>query len=88
MASRLTASDVLDLLEDDDFGWFSGEDSDFEGEGVTSYLPEAGEHFSDGGEGPQLNEEDVEESDEEGMEEEDHNDTPDSPGASSAHDSG
>ena len=38
MASRLSACDVVQLMEDDDYG--SGEDDDgtFEGDGVESYL--------------------------------------------------
>ena len=41
MAKRLNTSDVLQLLEDDDFGLSEEDDSDFEGEGVGSYLPKA-----------------------------------------------
>ena len=41
MAKRLNTSDVLQLLEDDDFGLSEEDDSDFEGEGVESYLPKA-----------------------------------------------
>ena len=41
MAKRLNTSDVLQLLEDDDFGLSEEDESDFEGEGVESYLPRA-----------------------------------------------
>ena len=41
MAKRLNTSDVLQLLEDDDFGLSEEDDNDFEGEGVGSYLPKA-----------------------------------------------
>ena len=37
MAKRLNTSDVLQLLENDDFGLSEEEDSDFEGEGIESY---------------------------------------------------
>ena len=39
MAKRLNTSDVLQLLEDDDFSLSEEDDSDFVGEGVDSYLP-------------------------------------------------
>ena len=39
MAKRLNISDLLQLLEDDDFGLSEEDDSDFEGEDVVSYLP-------------------------------------------------
>ena len=39
MEERLTVSDVLERLEEDDFGLSSGDESDFEGEEVYSYLP-------------------------------------------------
>ncbi len=38
MATRYTTDDVLDTLFDDSIDLFEGEDSDFEGEGVYSYL--------------------------------------------------
>ena len=41
MAKRLNTSDVIQLLEDNDFGLSEEDDSDFEGEGVESYLPSA-----------------------------------------------
>ena len=41
MAECLNASDVLQLLEDDDFGLSEEDDSDFKGEGVENYLPRA-----------------------------------------------
>ena len=41
MTKCLNTSDVLQLLEDDDFGLTEEDDSDFEGEGVESYLPRA-----------------------------------------------
>lgn len=52
MATRLSVSDVLDRLDDDDWG-FSDDESDCGGEEVSGYLPgvpesagvEAGEEF-------------------------------------------
>ena len=41
MAKRLNTRDVLQLLEDNDFGLSEEDDIDFEGEGVESYLPRA-----------------------------------------------
>ena len=41
MASRLTASEVVQLLEDYDFSLEEEDDSDFEGDEVESYLPQA-----------------------------------------------
>ena len=38
MASRLNALDVVQLMEDDDYGLGEGDDSDFEGDGVESDL--------------------------------------------------
>ena len=46
MAKCLNTSDVLQLLEDDDFGLSEEDDSDFEGEGVESYLPRADPELS------------------------------------------
>ena len=46
MAKRLNTRDVLQLLEDDDFGLSEGDNSDFEGEGVESYLPRADPELS------------------------------------------
>ena len=46
MAKRLNTSDVLQLLEDDDFGLSEEDDSDFEGEGVGSCLPKADPELS------------------------------------------
>ena len=46
MAKRLNSSDVLQLLEDDDFGLSGGDDSDVEGEGIESYLPKADPELS------------------------------------------
>ena len=37
---------MLQLLEDDDFGLSEEDDSDFEGEGVESYLPRADPELS------------------------------------------
>ena len=39
-------SNVLEMLDDDEFGLSSGEESDFEGDGITGYLPET-ETFMD-----------------------------------------
>ena len=41
MDERLTVGDVLERLDRDDFGLSSGEESDFEGEEIYSYLPPA-----------------------------------------------
>ena len=46
MEERLTVSDVLQRLDGDDFGLSSGEESDFEGEEIYSYLPRAPEDLS------------------------------------------
>ena len=46
MTKRLNTSDVLQLLEDDDFGLSEEDDSNFEGEGVESYLPRADSELS------------------------------------------
>ena len=46
MAKRLNTSDVLQLLEDDDFGLSKEDDSDFEGENVESYLPRVDSELS------------------------------------------
>ena len=45
---RLTASDILERLDNDEFGLSSGEESDFEGEGVISYRPPGLEDPLDG----------------------------------------
>ena len=42
----LETSDVLQLLEDDDFGQSEEDESDFEGKGVESYLPRADPELS------------------------------------------
>ena len=43
MAIRFTADQVRDLLDNDDSDLSDGDDfSNFEGEGVSGYLPEAG----------------------------------------------
>ena len=39
MAELLSVDDVLERLEDDDFGLSSGEESEYEGEDIHSYLP-------------------------------------------------
>ena len=46
MAKRLNTSEVLQLLEDDDFGLSEEDDRDFEGEGVESYLSRADPELS------------------------------------------
>ncbi len=38
MATRYTTSEVIRLLEDDDFGLSGEEESEFEGEEIASYL--------------------------------------------------
>ncbi len=38
MATRYTTSEVIGLLEDDDFGLSGEEESEFEGEEIASYL--------------------------------------------------
>ena len=40
MSLRYTASDVAQLLDDDDFGLSESDSSDFEGDEVFGYLPE------------------------------------------------
>ena len=40
MASRLSARDVVQLMEDDNYGLGEDDDSNFEGDGVESYLPQ------------------------------------------------
>ena len=46
MAYRLNTSDVLQLLEVDDFGLPEEDESDFDDEGVESYLPRADPELS------------------------------------------
>ena len=46
MAKRLNTRDVLQLLEDDDFDRSEEDDSDFEGEGVESYISRADPELS------------------------------------------
>ena len=46
MAKLLNTSDVLQLLEDDDFVLSEEDDSNFEGEGIESYLPRADPELS------------------------------------------
>ena len=46
MAKRLNTSDVLQLLQDDDFGLSEEDDRDFEGESIESYLPRADPELS------------------------------------------
>ena len=46
MAKYLNTRDVLQLLEDDDFGLSEENDNDFDGEGVESYLPRADPELS------------------------------------------
>ena len=46
MAKRLNTSDVLQLLEDVDFGLSEEDDNDFENECVESYLPKADPELS------------------------------------------
>ena len=41
MASRLSVYDVLERLDDDDDGLYSGDESDCEAEGISGYMPEA-----------------------------------------------
>ena len=43
MASCLNLDEVLERLEDDDFGLSSEDESDFEGEGIYGYMPETDE---------------------------------------------
>ena len=46
MAKCLNTSDVLQLLEDDDFSLSEEDDSDFEGKGVENYLPRVDSELS------------------------------------------
>ncbi len=45
MATRYTTTDVIELLEDDDFG-LSGEEESIEGDGIASYLTSAVQQLS------------------------------------------
>ena len=45
MASRLSIADVLSLLNDSHQGLEDEEDSDYDGEGVYSYIPEPALHM-------------------------------------------
>ena len=67
MANRFTASEVIQLLDDDDFGLPREEESDFEGDEVASYLPRSELEISE--------EQNLEEDLEEAMEVEDTEDT-------------
>ena len=40
MASRSGVYDVLERLDDDDDGLYSGDESDYEAEGICGYMPE------------------------------------------------
>ena len=54
MASRLSVYDVIERLEDDDYGLYSEDESDCEAEGTSGYMPEAdasGEALDDDEEG-------------------------------------
>ena len=46
MAALLDVDAVLQRLEDDDFGLSVGEESDYEGEDIQSYLPSAPEDLT------------------------------------------
>ncbi len=50
-SSRISFDQVLQLVDDDAFGSSSGEESEFEKEGVTSYLPAVDGYLSDSAEG-------------------------------------
>ena len=41
MAERFTVSEVLDLLENDEFGLSDSDESEFEGDNIECYLPRA-----------------------------------------------
>ena len=47
MASCFDLEEVLQRLDDDDFGLFSDDESDFEGDGVVRYLPEVQDEHLD-----------------------------------------
>ena len=48
MASCFDLEEVLQRLDDDDFGLSSDDESDFEGDGVVGYLPEVqNEHLGE-----------------------------------------
>ena len=49
--SRLSMDDVFQLVDDDAFGLDSGDESDFEGDGVTGYLPAVDDNLSNGADG-------------------------------------
>ena len=63
MASRLTVTDVLDRLDEDD-GDFSADESDCEEEGIVGYLPEVSGSFWIGDEDGEGQFEDAQEGDE------------------------
>ena len=46
MATRFTASEIIQLLDDDDFSLHE-EESDFEGDEIASYLPRSEHENSD-----------------------------------------
>ncbi len=46
MATRYTTTEVIELLEDNDFGLSGEEESDFEGDGIASYLTSAVQQLS------------------------------------------
>ena len=54
---------VFQLVDDDAFGLDSGEESDFEGDGVTDYLPEVDDNLLDDADGGDEPEDDIEEDD-------------------------
>ena len=81
MASRLSMEDVFQLVDDDDFGLSSGEESDFGGEGITGYLPWEDYNIfddADGGGGPE----------EESEEDDGGESASDEPGMPSGHETG
>ena len=41
MAERFTVSELLDLLENDEFGLSDSDESEFEGDNIEGYLPRA-----------------------------------------------
>ncbi len=55
-SSRISFDQVLQLVDDDAFGLSSGEESEFEEEGVTGYLPAVDGYLSGSAEGGEYQE--------------------------------
>ena len=71
MAARFCLDEVLERLVGDDYGLSSDEESDFEGDGICVYLPEAEGDLSEGMASGKALEEEEDDSKEEEREESD-----------------